>query len=122
MGKNTKQVSISVDKEVWDDFINKIEVVEGKTYGKIGPTLTDLITQYYLSDSKGNFDTKKIQELNDELSSKSAHIDNLLAENKELTKENSTLSKDIKRIVNIRKVLIRLFCLKWKYVLHFVCP
>lgn len=96
MTKKTKQVSISVDKGVWDDFVKKVESVEGKTYGKIGPTLTNLIREYYLSAADDG-DDDKIRKLEKELSDNYDRIDNLLMENKELDEENSGYSKKIQQ-------------------------
>ena len=98
MTKKTKQVSISVDKEVWDDFVNKIESVEGKTYGKIGPTLTNLIRKYYLSSSDDSGDNNKITKLEKELSDNYKRIDNLLIQKEELKKENSQYSKKVQEL------------------------
>lgn len=98
MTKKTKQVSISVDKEVWDDFVKKIESVEGKTYGKIGPTLTNLIRNYYLSPSDDSEDNKKITKLEKEVSDNYKRIDNLLIQKEELEKENSQYSKKVQEL------------------------
>ena len=98
MTKKTKQVSISVDKELWDDFVNKIESVEGKTYGKIGPTLTNLIRKYYLSSSDDSGDNNKITKLEKELSDNYKRIDNLLIQKEELKKENSQYSKKVQEL------------------------
>ena len=107
MTKKTKQVSISVDKEVWDAFVKRVESVEGKTYGKIGPTLTNLVNDYYLSDDGESVNVKKINKLQDELDSLKDEYDDLLKENKSLLDENSnyssqtaSLNKDVEKLSN----------------------
>ena len=49
-----KKVSLSIDDQVWSDYIEKLEKNTGVKKGKghIGPTIEKLIRQYYLKDQE----------------------------------------------------------------------
>lgn len=105
MSKNTKQVSITVNKKIWDSFVKKVESIEGTTYAKIGPTLTGLIEKHYLSNSDVDVYADRLNKLKEELSDKTTCIDNILLEKKQLTKENSEYVERIQKLENNLKQL-----------------
>ena len=51
-----KKVSLSLDENVWTDYIKKLEQNTGVKKGKghIGPTIEKLIKEYYLKDPQTN--------------------------------------------------------------------
>ena len=98
----SKKVTINIDDNAWTKFNKKVEEKEGTTYGKLGPTLVDLIENYYLPDDikTTTEDTEKLIEENDKLKDDlnilNTEYEELKKQNKETIEENNALNSQVK--------------------------